>query len=65
MGRGKPRVPHAAVEARREVLDALQAGEALPEPEARALVEKLERAYRQSGWSDGYDEGHHDGTWQE
>lgn len=63
MGKGKPRVSNAAVRARKAVLDALQAGVALPEPEARALVAKLEDVYRSSGFSDGYDEGYFDGTY--
>jgi hypothetical protein len=58
-------VSNRAVEARREVLEALKAGRPVPEPEARAMVRKLEDAYRQAGWSEGYDEGHHDGTWQD
>lgn len=65
MGRGKPRVSNRAVQARKAVLDALQAPEPLSEPEARALVEQLEQEYRHAGWSEGYDEGHHDGTWQD
>lgn len=63
MGRGKPRVSNAAVQARRAVLDALQAGKPLTEPEARALVEALEREYRSVGWRDGYSEAEYDAAW--
>lgn len=65
MGAGKPRITNSAVQARKAVLDALQSGQALTEPEARALVERMEREYRSAGYSEGYGEGHHDGTWEE
>jgi hypothetical protein len=63
MGKGKPRTTHAATAARKAVLDALQAGEPLPEPQARELVDRLIAEARQNGYSDGWDEGHHYGTW--
>ncbi|MEV8544550.1 hypothetical protein [Streptomyces sp. NPDC051572] len=63
MGKGKPRTSFAAVEARKAVLDALQAGRALTEPEARALVDRLVMIDRQVGWSAGYDEGLFDATY--
>ncbi|THA72514.1 hypothetical protein E6R60_26655 [Streptomyces sp. A0642] len=62
MGKGKPRTSHTAAEARKDVLDALQAGAVLPEEEARALVDKLIEEARQSGWDAGYDDGLFDGT---
>ncbi|MFM9452455.1 hypothetical protein [Streptomyces europaeiscabiei] len=60
MGKGKPRTTQAAVQARKTVLDALQAGKPVPEPEARAMVDLLVRETRQVGYSDGYDEGGYD-----
>lgn len=64
MGQGKPRTSYAATQARKAVLDALQAGKPLTEPEARALVDQLVQAGRQVGWSAGYDDGHFDATYR-
>ncbi|MDX3694971.1 hypothetical protein PV726_32460 [Streptomyces europaeiscabiei] len=63
MGKGKPRTSHAATQARKAVLDALQADKPVPEPEARAMVDLLVRETRQVGYSDGYDEGSCDATY--
>jgi hypothetical protein len=65
MSKGKPRISRAAAEARKAVLDALQAGQSLTESEAGALVERLEREYRQAGWSAGYDDGQFDATYDD
>lgn len=65
MGKGKPRTTNAAVQARKALLNALQEGRALAEPEARALVDEFEREVRHVGWSAGYDDGHFDGTWND
>jgi hypothetical protein len=65
MGAGKPRTSNAAAQARKAVIDALLAGKPLPEPEARKLVDKVVEESRQVGWSKGYDEGHHDGTYED
>ncbi|MGW1290907.1 hypothetical protein ACWD4N_47030 [Streptomyces sp. NPDC002586] len=56
MGKGKPRTSHAATQACKTVLDALQAGKPVPEPEARAMVDLLVRETRRVGYSDGYDQ---------
>jgi hypothetical protein len=62
MGKGKERVPHDAVEARKAVLDALQEGRSLSADERLALVDRMAQRYRQAGYSDGYDAGFADGV---
>jgi hypothetical protein len=65
MGAGKPRTSNRAVQARKAVIDALRAGQALTEPEARELVDKLVEESRSVGWKSGYDDGHFDGTYED
>lgn len=57
MGKGRPRTPHAVVDARKAVVDALMAGKPLTEVEARELVNRLHEKARSAGWSAGYDDG--------
>lgn len=61
MSKGSPRTSLTAAEARKAVLDALTAGQPLPEVQAREMVDTLTERYRSPGWSDGYDEGLTDG----
>lgn len=58
MAKDKPRTTHTATEARKAVIGALTSGRALPEPEARELVDRLAFHARGVGYSERYDEGH-------